>query len=53
MRLRHKGNGVIINVDDETGERMLGGVWESGDRPARRRIPKKDAEDDAGSDRSE
>lgn len=31
MRLRHKGNGVIVNVDDETGDRMLGGVWRPAD----------------------
>lgn len=31
MRLRHKAHGVIANVDDETGERLLGGPWERAD----------------------
>jgi hypothetical protein len=36
MRLRHKDNGVVINVSDEKGETLLGGAWERADAPKRR-----------------
>ena len=55
MRLRHKAHGVVVNVDDETGTRMLGGPCESADKPVAdkprpRRTAKKDDEDAGSSD---
>jgi hypothetical protein len=32
-RLRNKGNGAIVNVDDATAAR-LGSAWEDADKPA-------------------
>jgi K+-transporting ATPase c subunit len=53
MRLRHKGNGAVVNVDEETGSRLLGGAWESADsKPRARRTAKKADEDASGNDQS-
>lgn len=51
MRLRHTGNGAVVNVDDELGNTMLGGAWESADKPKpSRRTTKKADEDASGHD---
>lgn len=65
MRLRHKAHGVVVNVDDATGQRLLGGPWEPADKSASdglappgdgpvaekpaRRRPAKKVTEDAGS----
>lgn len=43
MRLRHKAHGVVVNVDDATGRRLLGGPWEpADDKPADEPAPSGD-----------
>lgn len=50
MRLKHKAHGVIANVDDETGKRMLAGAWELADKKTTQRRTVKKDEDAGGHD---
>lgn len=34
MRLRHKENGVVVDVSDDKAARMDAKLWEPADRPA-------------------